>query len=53
MTTLPPGQFRADLATDMVDSGRVNVAFAYLRAWLHVEADRRVAAAIERLAVAR
>lgn len=51
MTTLPAGQFRADLAANMVELGRAHVAFAYLRSWLHVEGGRRFGEAIERLAV--
>ena len=39
--TLPPGGFRADLAADMVDVGRVDAAWNYLRAWLVAEGVRR------------
>lgn len=52
MSTLPAGQFRADLAANMVDLGRGRIAFAYLRSWLHVEADRRCTEALERLRAA-
>jgi hypothetical protein len=42
--TPPPGQYRHDLADDMVDLGRADAAFAYLRAWVAREIDARFAA---------
>lgn len=39
--TLPPGPFRADLAADMVAMGHPSAAFAYLRAWLDADIDRK------------
>lgn len=42
--TVPPGPFRRDLADDMCDLGRIDAAFAYLRAWLLHQAGLRFAA---------
>ena len=39
--TLPTGPYRPDLAADMVEFGRADAAFAYLRAHLRREADVR------------
>lgn len=43
--TLPDGPFRADLAADMVELGRADRAFTYLRGWLARETDTRFARA--------
>lgn len=48
--TLPPGMFRAGLAADMVDLGRADAAFAYLRAWMAREIDTRFAGPARALA---
>lgn len=49
---LPAGQFRRDLAANMVDVGRADVAFAYLHTHLEREIRARFQAAIDDMAVA-
>lgn len=50
---LPPGPFRQDVAEDMVDVGRADVAFAYLGAYLRRETRDRFQASIDAMAVTR
>ena len=45
LPTVPPGPYRPDFAAELVELGRADAAFGYLRAFLRVEADRRYAAA--------
>lgn len=44
LPTIPPGPYRWDLAVEFVDLGRPDAAFAYLRAFMAAEIDRRFAA---------
>jgi hypothetical protein len=44
LPTVPEGPYRRDLADDMVDLGRAEAAFSYLRAWLAAEVGRRFGA---------
>lgn len=51
--TLPPGPYDRSLADEMCVLGRHDAAFAYLRAWIAREADRRFTAAAARVGAGR
>jgi hypothetical protein len=50
-TVHPSGSYRPGFAADLVDAGRPDVAFRYLRTWLARQCDIRFAGARIRLAL--